>query len=60
MSLDRHDRRTLFEIAIVVAAVAGVIAAALLIATPLSVGAILVTTATLFLVGFVVLVVFFS
>ena len=53
MSLDGHDRRSLLEVAIVVAAAVGVLGAALLIATPLAVGTILVACGVLWLGGVV-------
>lgn len=50
---DEVDRRGLFETAIVVAVVVGVVAAALVIATPLGLGTIIVVTLLTYAVGLV-------
>jgi hypothetical protein len=57
---DEVDRRGLFETAIVVAVVVGVLTAALVIATPLGIGAIVVVALVTYVVGLVGALVFLA
>jgi hypothetical protein len=57
---DEVDRRGLFETAIVVAVVVGVLTAALLIATPLGIGTIVVVALVTYAVGVVGALVFLA
>ncbi len=57
---DEVDRRGLFEAAIVVAVVVGVLTAALVIVTPLGIGTIIVVALVTYVVGLVGALVFLA
>jgi hypothetical protein len=56
--VDRFERSTAFEVAIVLAVVAGALAALLAVLTPFAFGTIALVTALLWAVGVVVVLVF--
>jgi hypothetical protein len=56
--MDRFERSTAFEVAIVLAVVAGALAALLAVVTPFTFGTIVIVTAILWAVGVVAVLVF--